>query len=188
MEELNLKENPGMIRDRVGEVTDLSLCPECAAHPDCFANIEGRCTALKKVEDDILCPFYKNAEANIAEAKRCYQRLKESGRSDLISRYIKPLSAMGMLDDEIESAAQYGEEFDAFRESNYQEQLARALEEDGLDDDLLDGADDADVDGYDTDDDADGDADDGVEDETEGEEDEDAWEPGWTDPGDDGRA
>ena len=101
MEELNQKENPGMIRDRVGELTDLSECPVCAEHPDCFANIEGCCTALKKVDDGSPCPFYKNAEANMADARRSYQRLKENGRSDLISRYIKPLSAMGLLDDEI---------------------------------------------------------------------------------------
>lgn len=176
MEELNQKENPGMIRDRVGELTDLSECPVCAEHPDCFANIEGCCTALKKVDDGSPCPFYKNAEANMADARRSYQRLKENGRSDLISRYIKPLSAMGLLDDEIEAAAQYGEEFDAFRESNYQEQLNRALEDDGLDDDLLDDAEDSDEETDDIDD---------IDDE---EEDEDAWEPGWTDPGDDGGA
>ena len=179
MEELNQKENPGMIRDRVGELTDLSECPVCAEHPDCFANIEGRCTALKKVEDGVPCLFYKNAETNMAEARRSYQRLKENGRSDLISRYIKPLSAMGLLDDEIEAAAQYGEEFDAFRESNYQEQLNRALEDDGLDDDLLD-------DTEDHAEEADDDAYFGIDDEEE--EDEDAWEPGWTDPGDDGGA
>ena len=184
MEELNQKENPGMIRDRVGELTDLSECPVCTEHPDCFANIEGRCTALKKVEDGVPCPFYKNAEANMAEARRSYQRLKENGRSDLISRYIKPLSAMGLLDDEIEAAAQYGEEFDAFRESNYQEQLARALEDDGLDDDLLDDADDPDEEADEAEETED-DVDFGIDDE---EEDEDAWEPGWSDPGDDGGA
>ena len=184
MEELNQKENPGMIRDRVGELTDLSECPVCAEHPDCFANIEGRCTALKKVEDGVPCPFYKNAEANMAEARRSYQRLKENGRSDLISRYIKPLSAMGLLDDEIEAAAQYGEEFDAFRESNYQEQLNRALEDDGLENDLLDDADDPDEEAGEAEE-ADDDADFGIDDE---EEDEDAWEPGWSDPGDDGGA
>ena len=108
--------NPNIIRDRVGERTDLSLCPSCASHPDCFANIDGRCTALSKVDESAPCSFYKSAEENTAEAKRCYQRLKDTGRSDLISKYIKPLSAMGMLDDEIEAAEQYGEQFDTFRE------------------------------------------------------------------------
>lgn len=187
MEELNQKENPGMIRDRVGELTDLSECPVCTEHPDCFANIEGHCTALKKVEDGAPCPFYKNAESNMAEARRSYQRLKENGRSDLISRYIKPLSAMGLLDDEIEAAAQYGEEFDAFRESNYQEQLEKMLEDNGFDDDLLDDSDDVDDEIDEIDDETDiGEESDEAPD--EGEEDMDAWEPGWDDARYDGGA
>ena len=165
------EDNPNIIRDRVGEKTDLSLCPPCASHPDCFANINGRCTALSKVDDAHPCSFYKSAEANTAEAKRCYQRLKDNGRSDLISKYIKPLSAMGMLDDEIEAAEQYGEQFDTFREDNYREQLEKAMEGGGLDDDLLDEAVEAEDD--DIDDDADEDD----------EEDTDAGDDSWDDGG-----
>ena len=173
-----------IVVDKVGEETDLSLCPLCASHPDCFANINGRCTALSRVDESVACAFYKNAEENTAQAKRCYQHLKDAERSDLISKYIKPLSAMGMLDDEIEAAEQYGEQFDTFRESNYQEQLNRALEDDGLDDDLLDDADDPDEEA-DEEEETEDDADFCIDDE---EEDEDAWKPGWTDPGDDGGA
>lgn len=171
IQEEDLKEEPVMIRDRVGETTDLNACPFCTSHTDCFANIEGHCTALRKTDETTECPFYRNAEENIAEAKRCYQWLKDKGRSDLISMYIKPLSAMGMLDDEIEAAAEYGEEFENFRERNYQEQLAKMLEDDGFDDDLLDDSDDADDDAPD-----------------EGEEDMDAWETGQRDAWDDGGA
>ena len=181
MEELeqkeNQKKNPALIRDRVGEMTDLNECPVCTVHPDCFAIIEGHCTALQKTDDSKPCPFYKNAEVNMAEAKECYQRLKDKGRSDLIRMYIKPLSAMGMLDAEIEAAERYGEEFDSFRENDYQEQLARMLEDDGFDDDLLD-------DTEDIEEDADADIDDDLDD---GEENMDAWEPGWDDTRDDGR-
>lgn len=138
------EDNSKIIRDRVGERTDLSFCPLCTSHPDCFANIDGRCTALSKADEEAPCAFYKSAEANTAEAKRCYQRLKDTGRSDLISKYIKPLSAMGMLDDEIKAAEQYGEQFETFREDNYREQLEKAMDSGGLDDDLLDDTDYAD--------------------------------------------
>jgi len=131
-----ITENPNIIYDRVGERTDLSLCPECAAHPDCFANIDGWCTALRRVDMAESCGFFKTEAQSMVEAKQCYQRLKDNGRADLIARYIKPLSALGLLDDEIEAAEQYGEQFDAFQESNYQEQLDKAIEG-GMDDDLL---------------------------------------------------
>ena len=135
-----ITENPNIIYDRVGEKTDLSLCPECAAHPDCFANINGRCTGLRRVDEAETCGFFKTEAQYMAEAKRCYQRLKDEGRSDLIAKYIKPLSALGLLDDEIEAAEKYGEQFDAFRESNYQEQFNKTMEG-GTEDDLLDDAD-----------------------------------------------
>ena len=175
------EDNPNIIRDRVGEKTDLSLCPPCASHPDCFANIDGRCTALSKVDEEQPCAFYKSIEENTADAKRCYQRLKDTGRSDLISKYIKPLSAMGMLDDEIEAAEQYGEQFDTFREDNYREQLEKAMEGGGLDDDLLDEGDETD-DADETDTEADeADADD-IDDEDD-EEDTDAGDDSWDDGG-----
>ena len=206
------EDNPNIVMDRVGEKTDLSLCPACPVYgtqPDCFACIDGRCTALKEadgkeadgtgavetvepVNDETgksgagtggtgACSFYKDAESNMAEVRKCYRRLKDMGRSDLIEKYIKPLTALGLLDDEIEAAEQYGEEFDAFRERNYQEQLDKAIDS-GLDDDLLDDAEDTDIDA----DSDDADDFDGIEDadETDDEEEEDdAGE--WDDPCDD---
>ena len=144
--------NPNIVRDKVGEKTDLSLCPICpyaASQPDCFANIEGHCTALKVTEDSDTCSFYKSEAQAMADIKRSYQRLKEMGRSDLISKYIKALTALGLLDDDIKMAEQYGERFESFREQNYQEQLEKAVENE-LDDDLL--ADDEDEDSEDEDD------------------------------------
>ena len=154
------EEYPNIIRDMVGEKTDLSLCPECpfgATHPDCFAGINGRCTALRKVDESAGCAFYKSREQYLAEVKKSYEHLKEAGRSDLIVKYIKSLSAMGMLDDEILEAEQYGEEFETFRETDYQAQLEKALEDDDFDDLLNDDAD-TDADG-DEDEDEDGDED-----------------------------
>ena len=153
------EDNPNIVVDRVGEKTDLSLCPVCPVYgtqPDCFACIDGRCTALKETDEAGICSFYRSTEDNMAVVRKCYRRLRDMGRSDLIDKYVKPLTALGLLDDEIEAAEQYGEEFDAFRESNYREQLDKAIDG-GLDDDLLDDADDtedtdADVDSDDADD------------------------------------
>ena len=139
----NQEANPNIVQDRVGESTDLSVCPICEKHTDCFANMGGRCTALKKVGDTTDCPFYKSAEANNAECRHCFQRLKEKGRYDLISKYIVTLSALGLLDDEFEMAEQCSEELELFRERNYSEQLDAMKDEAGLDYDLLSGAGDA---------------------------------------------
>ena len=129
-----------IVRDRVGEKTDLSFCPECPCASmltDCFANINGWCTALKETEGNIPCVFYKSTEAFFSDAKRSYQRLKEKGRTDLIGKYIKTLSAMGMLDDEIDAADACGEQFELFKERDYQDQLVKAMDTDTFDDDLL---------------------------------------------------
>ena len=139
----NQEANPNIVQDRVGESTDLSVCPICEKHTDCFANMGGRCTALKKVGDTTDCPFYKSAEANNAECRHCFQRLKEKGRYDLISKYIVTLSALGLLDDEFEMAEQCSEELGLFRERNYHEQLDAMKDDAGLDYDLLSGAGDA---------------------------------------------
>ncbi len=133
-------DNPNMVMDRVGEKTDLSLCPACPVYgkmPDCFACIGGHCTALKETDETKPCSFYKSEEKNTADIQACYKRLKEKGRTDLINRYIKPLTALGALDEEISATEQYGEEFDAFQENDYQEQLNKAMQS-GFDDDLLD--------------------------------------------------
>lgn len=135
--------------DKVGEEIDLSLCPICAGHLDCHANIGGHCTALNTVNENEPCVFYKSTEANLAEVRRCYQRLKIKGRRDLIDRYIRQMTAMGLLDDDIKAEEKFADILDSFRSSNYQEQLDGAFrdaaseggdhEDQLLDNTLLDG-------------------------------------------------
>lgn len=163
-------DNMNIVRDRVGEQTDLSLCPVCLSHPNCFANIDRRCTALRETAEP--CPFYKDRDEHLAEARRCYQRLKEKGRADLIRKYAASHTAMGLLDDEIAEAEVYSAQFDKFRESNYAEQLNKVLAED-----LAANPTDA----WDTDDDEEDEADDSETDDAEEEEHgeyDGAWDPG----------
>lgn len=91
--------------DCIGEEVNLEKCPECVEHPDCFAWMEGRCTALKESGGQD-CVFYCPAETAIAEARVCFRKLLEHGRTDLIQKYFKPLSALGLLDEEIDAVCQ----------------------------------------------------------------------------------
>lgn len=132
-----------IVLDKVGEETDLSLCPICAGHLDCHANIDGHCTALNAVDKREACAFYKSMDANLAAVRRCYQRLKKEGRRDLIDRYIRQMTAMGLLDDDIKAEEQYADILDSFRNSDYQEQLDEAFQDaagdgDDLENQLLD--------------------------------------------------
>lgn len=95
-------------KDRIGETVDLAKCPSCEEHPDCFACMEGKCTALI-ISGGQDCAFYKPAEVELVQCKESYRRLKESERTDLISKYIKPLTALGVLDDEISEIIEIGE-------------------------------------------------------------------------------
>ena len=83
--------------DRIGEEVNLEKCPECVEHPGCFAWMEGRCTALKE-SGGRGCVFYCPAEIAIAEARVCFRKLMEQHRTDLIQKYFKALSALGLLD------------------------------------------------------------------------------------------
>jgi len=112
-----------MITDRVGERVDPETLLVCEEHADCFAWMEGRCTALNAKADPSACGFFKTTEQALSECRRCYRRLKEQERSDLITRYIKALTALGMLDEEIEAEELNREQLDAFEKTNYQEQL-----------------------------------------------------------------
>lgn len=166
-----------MVTDRVGEKVNLFSCAACLEHPDCFASIEGRCTALsyRAVDghDNTDCVFYKSREQAEAEARKTYQHLKEIGRYDLIADHIRQMSALGALDEEIDSAEQYGRGFEEFRESDYQNQLQKAIA-DGSDD-IFDNIDDLD-DEDDLDDAGDEDgADEEDEDESDDESDDDTW-------------
>ena len=104
-------------RDRIGEEVDLENCPVCTAHTDCFCWMSGRCTALKSVDKD--CAFYCPAEQAIQKAKQSYARLKEVGRFDLVMKYIKTYSAMGVLDDEIEDYDKKADELAAYENVDF---------------------------------------------------------------------
>lgn len=118
------------ITDRVGERVDPETLPACKDHSDCFAWMDGRCTALNARADTDNCGFFKTNEEAMSECRKCYQRLREQDRTDLIIQYIKPLTALGLLDEEIEAAQRYGEQFDSFEKSNYLEQLEKAMNPD----------------------------------------------------------
>ena len=127
-----------MITDRVGERVDPETLPVCEEHADCFAWMEGRCTALNAKADPFACGFFKTTEQALSECRRCYRRLKEQERSDLITRYIKALTALGMLDEEIKAEELNREQLDAFEKTNYQEQMESMIaSEDAQDTDQL---------------------------------------------------
>ena len=84
-----------MIRDWIGESTEKEVCPECKEHPDCFAWVDGRCTALTRTDGrcmgrgrmDRSCGFYRAREGVREEGRQNYKRLKAVGRWDLIWKY-----------------------------------------------------------------------------------------------------
>ena len=97
--------------DRIGEAVDLEKCPDCVEHPDCFCWMEGKCTALKESGGEG-CVFYCPAELAVAEAKQSFKRLMELHRTDLIEKYFKPLSALGVMDDEIDAVCRFVDQLD----------------------------------------------------------------------------
>lgn len=126
------------LMDWAGEEVDRDSCPPCAKHPDCFACKEGYCTALRIPDKRISrkkraafeqCSFYKPIEQVKETGARCYQRLKEMGRRDLINKYADTLIVTGAMDDEIQEANLQAEEFDQFREDNFSELMEKARAE-----------------------------------------------------------
>jgi hypothetical protein len=100
--------------------------------------VEGYCTALripdgrvskKKKSASSECPFYKPIQRVKESGAHCYQRLKELGRRDLIDKYADTLIVTGAMDDEIQEANLQAEEFDQFRENNFNEQMEKAAAE-----------------------------------------------------------
>ena len=126
------------LMDWAGESVDRDSCPPCEKHLDCFACVEGYCTALripdgrvskkKKAASDE-CGFYKPIQQVKESGIRGYRRLKEIGRRDLIDKYADTLIMTGAMDDEIQEADLQAESFDRFRESNFNEQMDKALTE-----------------------------------------------------------
>lgn len=109
--------------DRLGEAVNLEKCPECSEHTDCFSWMGGKCTALN-VSGGQGCSFYKPAEECIRNCRAAYLKLKAAGRYDLIRKYIKAYEAMGFIDEDVEAAEQKASDFEAFRDSDYQEQMS----------------------------------------------------------------
>lgn len=88
--------------DRIGEPVNMDKCPECAEHPDCFACIDGKCTALNESGGQG-CVFYKPEHQALQEVRRAYQVLKENKRYDLIAKYLKALTALGATAQEFDA-------------------------------------------------------------------------------------
>ena len=95
--------------DRIGEEVNLEKCPECMEHPDCFAWMEGKCTALNESGGED-CVFYYPADIATEKARQGFKRLMELKRTDLIQKYFKALSALGLLDQEIDAVCRIGEQ------------------------------------------------------------------------------
>ncbi len=122
------------LTDWAGEKVDRDSCPECEKHPDCFAYVDGHCTALripdgrstKKQPADTDCSFYKPVQEARESGIRAYRRLKENNRMDLIIQYADTLIHTGAMDDEIVQADREADSLDRFREKNFSEQMDKA--------------------------------------------------------------
>lgn len=110
-------------RDRIGESVDLDKCPVCPEHADCFACLEGKCTALKE-SGGTGCVFYKPTETVVRENKRIVTELRRKRRSDLIRDHAAALAAMGAFDDEIREAENTVAGLESFRIADYEKALS----------------------------------------------------------------
>lgn len=122
---------PGML-DRIGEEVDLQKCPECREHQDCFGWREGRCEALKE-SGGAECSFYRPMDAATEEARQSYKKLTGKRRYDLIRKYVKPLTALGVMDDEIAEENSFAKELEAFKELDYGRAVKELEEEEAGD-------------------------------------------------------
>ena len=102
------------ITDWAGEKVERDACPECTSHPDCFAWVDGHCTALKTPDNRIKrkrmkeSAFYQPTEEVRTKAMQAYQRLRKAGRFDLITQYMETMIATGAMDGEIRAAEAEG--------------------------------------------------------------------------------
>ena len=108
--------------DRIGEPVNMDRCPECAEHPDCFACIDGKCTALNESGGQG-CVFYKPEQQALQEVQRGYQVLKENKRFDLIAKYMKALTALGATAQEFDAGESIMDELDEFAAEDLAAQL-----------------------------------------------------------------
>ena len=105
------------IIDRVGEETDLANCSVCHAI-SCFSSVQDHCTALEKAADGG-CVFYKDAEDNRREIRRCFYRLIRHERFDLLEKYADTLAALGFMDEEMADAARQHDDLEKYRTTHY---------------------------------------------------------------------
>ena len=101
------------IIDRVGEETNLEECSLCFA-ASCFACVSEHCTALKKLAVGG-CVFYKDAKEDLREIRKCFYRLIQNERFDLLMKYADTLAALGLMDHEIAMAEKEHERLDKHR-------------------------------------------------------------------------
>ena len=113
--------------DRIGEPVKLDKCPECAEHPDCFACIDGKCTALNESGGQG-CVFYKPEQQALQEVQRAYQVLKENKRFDLIEKYRKALTALGATAQEFDASESTMDELDEYAAEDFAAQLEAMAE------------------------------------------------------------
>lgn len=113
--------------DRIGEPLNLEKCPACSVQTDCFACIDGKCTALNE-NGGQGCIFYKPYEEAVRQNTDAYRKLKSSKRFDLISKYSKAYVALGIEDDEFTEGAAISEELEAFEAADYTAQVKDAAE------------------------------------------------------------
>lgn len=113
--------------DRIGEPVNMDKCPDCAEHPDCFACIDGKCTALNESGGQG-CVFYKPEQQALQEVQRAYQVLKENKRFDLIYKYMKALDALGATEQEFDAGESIMAELDEYAAEDYAAQLEAMAE------------------------------------------------------------
>ena len=113
--------------DRIGEPVNMDKCPECAEHPDCFACIDGMCTALSESGGQD-CVFYKPEQQALQEVQRGYQVLKENKRFDLIEKYRKALAALGATAQEFDAGESIMDELDEYAAEDFAAQLEAMAE------------------------------------------------------------
>ena len=113
--------------DRIGEPVNMDKCPECAEHPDCFACIDGKCTALSESGGQG-CVFYKPEQQALQEVQRGYQVLKENRRFDLIAKYRKALTALGATAQEFDAVESIMAELDEYAAEDFAAQLEAMAE------------------------------------------------------------
>lgn len=91
-------------RDRIGETTVSTKCAICQT-VSCFSCDHSYCTAFEKISTGG-CAFYKDADKNRREIRKCFYQLIYHERFDLLRKYVNIIAALGLMEKELKSAAQ----------------------------------------------------------------------------------